>query len=336
MVDDGRPPAGGGGADGSDAWFDTSETPRQPPAPPPRGVVYGGDPRGSVYEQLRSGRDDIWPLEHPDQPLAPPPRSTIRPFLVGLVVGIALAAVSIVVFQIFSPDGTPTAVPTSATTSVPVETTLPDTSVPPQATTSTSSTTTTTTTTPVPSTLTSVPADPIEPVGDPLAISDLRLAAGGIGPILIGRPAAEALGRLVASLGPPDGDSGVTVATGAFGACAGEPVRVVRWGPLAAIVTYDADGAGLFSAYRLDLSLGGLDSRAATISTLSGLRAGDTVTDLQRIYADFTIEYVDEPGIGPIFELRQIGETALLIWGPVTSFEDDGLVTGIYSTDACP
>ena len=92
----------------------------------------------------------------------------------------------------------------------------------------------------------------------------------------------------------------------------------------------------MLAAFRLDSTLGGLDTRAATISTLSGLRAGDAVSELESIYGgDFSIDLLEDNGEGTIFELRRSTEADLLLWGPISSVEEDGTILGIFSPDAC-
>ncbi len=318
------------------AWFSpTAETPAVRPAPP--GVVYtssrGEPPRRGEdpYQPLRNIEDgsSIWPLDDPGTPPARPPGGGFRPFLIGLIVGVVLAVVSVVGFQLLRPDSeeTATTVPSAGAT---VATDVAPTSTPG---TSAPDATSVPTTTP-PETVPTEPPPEIAPVGTPLDIAGLRLAANRIGPIDIGTSESEALGRLVASLGPPDEDSGEVTSSGELGSCPGDTVRVVRWGPLA-VVTVPSDAIRVLGGFRMDLALGGLDARAATIPTLSGLRAGDSVADLQSIYNEFTIDFLEEPELGLIFELRQPGEADLLLWGPVTSEADDGRVTGIFSPDPC-
>jgi hypothetical protein len=71
------------------------------------------------------------------------------------------------------------------------------------------------------------------------------------------------------------------------------------------------------------------------MSTLSGLRVGDTVDQLETIYSGFVIEYVIDPSAGLTFELRSQRGGELLLWGPVESQDAEALVTGIYSPDSC-
>ena len=311
-----------------DAWF---PPPREGPRPPPRGVVYQAStparPPTDPYHELRqmNDGDELWPLEDPRVPVAAPPRSGFTPFLVGLALGLTLAVVSIVGFQLFRRDAEQvpsTPVAGAVETTVAAETTLPVETVPEPAPTT------------VPTTIpeqveATVPA--IESFGTPLDIADLRLAADAIGVLSFGTEALPALGRLVASLGAPDDDTGDVVSAGELGTCVGDTIRVVRWGPLQ-VITAD----GVLAAFRLDSTLGGLDTRAATISTLSGLRAGDTVEDLETIYGgDFTISLLEDDGAGTVFELRRSSEADLLLWGPISSIEPDGTVLGIYSPEAC-
>ncbi len=329
MPDDQHPP--GSGRD--HAWFAPSGD-AAPRRVPPAGVVYGGTgsrvqtrPR-DPYQTLRDmgDEDQLWPLEDPGVPPARPPGSSFGPFLVGLLVGVVLAIVSVVGFQVFRrTPAVETTVPAAgaAVTTAPQPTSAPTTAPPVSTATSVAPATT------LPS---EVP--PIEPSGTPLDLRDLRLAANAIGPIGFGAPAPQALGRLVSSLGEPTTDTGDFVSSGEMGTCPGDTIRVATWGPLAAVAIPGGDGQVL-GGFRLDLALGGLETRAATISTLSGLRAGDTVEEMQTIYEDFTIDFIEEPDLGLIFELRRANEADLLLWGPVTSDEPDGIVTGIFSPDPC-
>jgi hypothetical protein len=91
----------------------------------------------------------------------------------------------------------------------------------------------------------------------------------------------------------------------------------------------------VFASYRLDLRYGGITSPTTDRATLSGLRVGDTVGDLERIYAGLVIEYVVDSDVGLVFELRGERGGELLLWGPVESQNADALVTGIYSPDSC-
>jgi hypothetical protein len=255
-----------------------------------------------------------------------PPGRPRSPFLTGLAVGALLVAFSIAAFQLLGSDDTGDAA-TTTTTTAPDSTTGGDTDT--TMTTDTTAPDSTTTTTAV-----VTPPDPYTAVGDPIPIEELQLTTNGVGPITFGTPAAEAAGRLIASLGEPDADSGPVVSTGAYGTCPGVTERIVRWGPLAAIMRIDDAGAATFAGYRLDLSYGGLSSPATELATFSGLQASDTVAELNEIYSGLQIDFLVAPPLGEVFELR--GEDgALLLWGPVTSSQDDGIVLGIYAPDAC-
>ncbi len=309
-----------------EAWF----RPQDPPPPGstyPRGVVAGGagtDP----YRRLRHIEEDdgSWPFDDPG--MAPPRTSRMPPFIVGLILGAVLAAGSVFVFNLLAPTDEPSAAPTTSgatTTSTPATTTPPATetsSTGPAGTTSTSVATTTTTTLPA-----------IEPSGDPIAVDDLRLAANAIGPLQFGSAGTDVLGRLVASLGEPDADTGPITGDGTLGTCPGDVVRIVRWGPLSVVVTGEPAG---FVSYRLDIASGGLDDPAAQLATLSGLQVGDDIATLESIYDSFTISYVEDPELESlVFELRRQADDRLLLWGPISSAASDGVVTGIFSPDSC-
>ncbi len=177
------------------------------------------------------------------------------------------------------------------------------------------------------------PVEPpaIEPIGEPIALADLTLGVDGIGPLEIGADATTVLGRLVATFGAPDDDRAL-VSDGTFSGCPGEAVRVVRWGTLA--VTTIPGGAGeVFAGYRVDLDFAAGDAGPA-LETISGLRAGDTVADLRRVYAELDLQFF-EATAGAVFELRRPSDGTLLLTGPLTGVDDGSQVRGIYSPDLC-
>ncbi len=278
------------------------------------------------YEDLTdlTGGDPVPPLEDASVPIATPPRS---PLLTGLIVLLILVVLSIAAFQFLREDE-PT-VDAGTTTTTVVDDTAATATTSPDA---TPATTAAVTTEPAPG-----GTGAYGPVGEPIPIADLGLAVDAIGSIALGSPAAEAIGRLIATFGEPDEDTGPVTSTGTFGACAGETERIVRFGPLATVVVIDADGTETFAGYRLDLAFGGLSHPAASLETLSGLAAGNSIRQLRQTYEAFDVDILShpDPDIDNIFELRSRNTGNLLLWGPVSSPEDDGFVRGIYSPDAC-
>lgn len=267
-----------------------------------------------------TGEEPLPALEDPGVPPAQPPRS---PLLTALIIGLLLIALSIAFFQLLRSDDETADGGTTTTTSA---TEGPDdvVTVGPGA-----STEATSSTTEGP-----IEFEPYEASGEPIAIADLTLVVNGIGPLDFGIPAADAIGRLITSLGEPDEDTGPRASTGAFGVCVGDTERIVRWGPLAAILTV-AGGTETFQGYRMDISYDGASASQATeIATLSGLRVADPVSQLERIYgSSFDIAYEVDETLGETFRLS--GESGLLLYGPVTSSEATGFVTGIYAKDVC-
>ena len=294
---------------------DVPEVTMRRPTPPPADDT-------SPYDGLEDlTAEEPWPLGGgPSEPPRTP--STLPPFLVGLVVGIALAAVSVVAFVVFGSDDEPAA--TTATTVVPTSTTDTTLAV-------------TTTTVVIPTTeatATAAPSAPLEAVGEPLALEDLSMAASGLGDLRFGDNGDTVLGRLVATFGQPDEDSGTFISTADYGTCDGDVARFVRWGPLA-VVVLEPESDPSFAAYRLDLDFGGIESLAAELRTVSGVRAGDTVATLESIYSDtFNISYEVDLEDGLEFQLLD-SEGGLLLHGPVTSADPDGVIRGIYSPDSC-
>ena len=208
------------------------------------------------------------------------------------------------------PVVTPTTVPptTSApptTTEAPATTTLPETTIP-------------TTTIPDPAS--------VGAWGEPVDVSRLTLKADAIGPIEVGTPAADAIGLLVASLGPPEA---IEVAGEEYGLCADEDGRVVRWAELNAIVLGTLDD-GVFVGYQYREPT--VPTRAIDLATPSGIRLGDDIATLNEVYGRYTLNYETTSGKST-FQLSRDGE--LLLWGPISSSEDNGRVEGIYSPASC-
>lgn len=265
--------------------------------------------------------------DEPQAPLTTPPRS---PLLTGLIVLLLLVVASIAAFQFLrdddeDPEEAAPVTTTSLANEAPTESTVPG------DTPTTVATETTVTTV-------DVPTDTFisyEPFGEPIPLGELKLAVDAIGPIILGSRAEESVGMLVASLGPPDEDTGPVISTGAYGACEGSLERILRFGALRVIVLIDDDGTQTFAGYRLDLAYGGLSSDAVGLQTLSGLGAGNSVRQLEQIYKSFTVEFLTDSVLGDIYELRSKNTGNLLLWGPVSSPDAEGFVRGIYAPDAC-
>lgn len=276
------------------------------------------DPYGDLTDL--TGDEPVPPLEDPDTPAATPPGS---PLLTGLVVALLLVALSVAVFQLLSgDDGEPEAAVTSTTSA-------------PDGSTTTAPPASTTTTVALP------PAAPYPPLGPQIPVGKMKLMTNrirvqddNISDLAFGDAAADAVGALTASFGDPDEDTAWQVSTGEWGVCIGDLERIVRFGPFAAIITFEGD-ADIFNGYRQDVQFGDLGSPASQLETLSGLRAGDTVGDLQTIYADQTVELLSDPDIGPFFELRGADSNELILWGPIGGQAATDPVLGIYAPDIC-
>lgn len=275
-----------------------------------------------------AGVDPRAPIAAPSEPTSPEleawsPRRRRREWGRWVVPGVLAGAVVAVYGLIFTGvvgAGGSSPAPTSSTGPVTSLTAAP----PPSTTTTTEPPTTTTTSTEPPTTTTTVPGpEAFPPAGDPVTVDDLRLAAAGIGPLELGSPFAEVAGRLAATLGQAD-------ASGPAGAdldlCPASQGMWLRWGAL----TIVADGTGpaaTFAAYRYDLPADGTNPDPL-LRTVSGLQLGDTVADLERTYARYTISYVVVDG-GSRFVLRD-GEDVLLR-GPVSTTDPDGAILGLWS-----
>lgn len=248
--------------------------------------------------------------------------------LFGVVAAAVLVLAGLAFFGVFDSSVSSTSLPPvtsaapEATTTTPAD---PTTTVArPTTTTSTSSTTSTT-----------VAAVSIEPIGEPVDSDELRLQPDGIGELRFGDDATQVLGVLAASLGPPGADSGPTVSAGEHGTCPGDPVRIVTWGGLTVVATIDEqDGRETFSSYRLDARGADPDEFASGLLTAGGMAVGDTIAELEAIYGDdLEVSYTEDRLEGPVFELRDQG--VLVLWGPITSDDPDGTVTGVFSPVDC-
>ncbi|RPI23969.1 MAG: hypothetical protein EHM57_03290 [Actinobacteria bacterium] len=248
-----------------------------------------------------------------------------------LIPGVLAGAVVIVYAMIFLGflDGGPTPTTSAApeTTIPPTTTAAPATTAPIVTTTVAAAPTTTEATTATTSTTLVDFASQITPSGEAVPLNRLTLRSSSIGPIEFGTPAAEAAGRLLASLREPD-TSGV--AGSELGLCPGETGFWLRWGELTTVFRGDPEN-GTFVAYRYATPEGPATSHLE-LTTLSGLRLDGSVEDLETTYSQFTIRYEDVAGT-PHYSVLD-GEE-LLLWGPVSSTEPSGTIEGIHSPEPC-
>lgn len=270
-----------------------------------------------------TGDEPLPPMEPPTTPPAQPPGS---PLLTGLIIGLLLIALSVAVFQLLGPDDDGTAAPSTTTTTDGSSTTTTD---PDTSTSSTSPTT---------SLPNGVPYQAVPPAFDvdrlKLITNGMRINDNDVKDLEFGDDADVAIGRLVASFGDPTEDTGWQVSTGQYGVCAGDLERVVHFGPYAAVVTKPG-GNEIYDGYRFDLTYGDLSNEAAGLETLSGLTIGDTVAALKNIYSGEVVEFLTDPKLGDIYEVRGSTSGSLLLWGPVEGPTDEDRVVGIYAPDVC-
>lgn len=226
--------------------------------------------------------------------------------------GFAAVAIASLAFIFLSGDSTATSTTIAAS----------ETTVPTDTTTATADTTTTTSA----STTTAAEVFPgpsdWPAVGDPIELVDLTLKADGIGPIDIGTPIADAAGALTASLGE-------ATEAGIDGLCPPDESYWLQFGQLTAI--FDGhDSSATFVSYKYDEPTG--SEIELGLMTPSGIAIGDTVDDLISTYTQYTIsnEVIDSKDY---FRLSDGGE--LLLWGPLSSADPEGIIEGIYSPSAC-
>ncbi|MGI9666694.1 MAG: hypothetical protein ACR2N2_06270 [Acidimicrobiia bacterium] len=291
-------------------WIDERVDPDAGVVPSPAGTDEAAAAGAAVI--AGGALDDTGEFAFEDWTMPPEKPRSKALWLIPIVLLAGLAVLWAMVF-LDSDQATTTTVEAAPTTTV-VETT---TTVSDTTTTSPETTTSTSTTTTVPW----PPPSAWSPVGDPIPAEDLPLMAAGIGDLDFGQSIEDVAGMLTASFGEAE-------LSGVDGVCGPEEGYWLQWGELQ--VTFDGYEAGsTFVSYQYedvgsDTSLG--------LVTLSGLALGDTVETLKTIYSQFTItfEIIDNRDY---FRLLSAGE--LLLWGPVTSPENDGIVEGIYSPSPC-
>ncbi len=300
-------------------WIDTTiqDVPVRQSGPTPRAT-----PAGASNVEPDFAQDDTGEFSFDDWTLPPEPRRRVAVWLIPLLFVIAAGGVWAVTS--LGTDATPEPTIAAAPSSLPpatIGTVAPPTTTPPQATTTVEQTTTTVApTTTVPSF-----AQPSrwDVQSTPVDAAELTLRAEGIGPIDVGTPIEEAAGILTASLGEAD-------AAGIDGLCQPQESYWLQWGRFKAIFNGDGAGAELVS-YRYEISDTAVDD--VELTTLSGVALGDSITDLQDTYKVYTVSF-EIIGSTDYFRLSDGGQ--LLLWGPVTSTDPTGTITGIYSPSPCP
>lgn len=283
----------------------------------------------AVYRKLLDSEpaSPLWAEGESDDPLAMPLAARERKREVWPT---ALAAGVIAVIAIFgltrlfgsSNDSPVEVLGIAADTTAATTTTLPATSTTEAPTTTTVPASTTTTSTLQPLT--------VIPTGQPIPQSRMRLGAFALEPFAFGENFNSVLGRLGASLDDASDITRPGISNGEFGTCAGDLIQTVRWGRLLVIGVEDEAGVMSFAGYRIDASYD--DFRYPVLRTISGVGVGDRITDLQSAYP--RVSYLNDESVGLVFQVTN-SAGSVLIWGPVTSNEASGEITGIYSPNSC-
>ena len=161
------------------------------------------------------------------------------------------------------------------------------------------------------------------PAGDVLTVDEFPMKASGLGPLDFGMPIEEVAGLLTAGFGE-------AIASGVDRVCPPDETYWLQWGDL--MVIFDgSDPGSSFVSYRNEVSE--VSGPAMGFATLSGLKLGDSVADLRSTYQAYTISF-ERVDSTTYFNLLGGGE--LLLWGPLSSPEADGVIEGIYSQSPCP
>ncbi|MDH3730921.1 MAG: hypothetical protein OES13_07360 [Acidimicrobiia bacterium] len=173
----------------------------------------------------------------------------------------------------------------------------------------------------------------IDPVGDAIATSEMRIFETGFGPLEFGDDGVTAVGRLVATLGQPDEDTGQVPSPDADGAfCTGDMQRQVRWGSLSFLNRVGSDGSETFTAVLLRSADASDPDPGGSAATLSGLKLGTPLSELRSLYDGFKIDVF--PDDGNTYEIRAGSDGRLLLWGTTTGADPD-VVTSIRSPLRC-
>lgn len=278
-------------------------------------LLSGKDASGPVPPPPIPGVDDTGEFDFDDWTLPPEqPKSKAR-WIIPILLLIAVVVVWGLVFIDRGPSTTNTIAAETTTTEGAV-TTLPETTTTAVETTTSTTPETTTTTIPYP-----LPED-WPPSGDSIGLDELTLKASSIGPLEFGSPIGDVAGQLTMTAGEAQ-EAGID------GTCGPEEGYWLQFGALRALFDGWEDDS-TFVSYRYEEVGTGPD---LGLTTLSGLALGDTVADLKAIYgSSYTIsfELIDSKDH---FRLSDGGE--LLLWGPVSGTEDDGIIEGIYSPSPC-
>jgi hypothetical protein len=281
----------------------------------------------AVYRKLMDTEETPNPLwTETDDPLALPLPARDRPrefwptaILAGVIALIAIFGLS----RLFGADAKE---PVEVLGVTAVESTVPTTATTLPATTTTEATTTTT----VAPTTTTLPPLTVIASGPPIPLSELRLAALGLDPFAFGDNYNTVLSRLGASLDEASEVTRPGISNGEYGTCEGDVIQTVRWGRLLVLGVEDDDGIMRFAGYRLDSTYDTF--RYPAVRTRSGIGVGDSIGALESAYSRVT--YLNDESVGLVFQVRN-GNGALLIWGPVTSRDATGEISGIYSPNTC-
>jgi len=259
--------------------------------------------------------DDTGEFDFDDWTLPPEPTRSRALWLIPLVVILGVAALWFVVFvESDGEDSAPNIVVASTSISLATDTTAVVATT--DATTTSSSTTTTLILYP--------PADSWKPIGDSIPTSELSLKAAGIGPIDFETPITDSAGALVASLGKAQA-AGIDSQS-----CPDTEWYWLDWGDLRGFFDGYAQDAE-FIAFRYERDGSGTPN--PQLETLSGIQLGDTVEELHKTYVSYTVSFEVIEG-KDFFRLSDGGD--LLLWGPLTGTDPQGMIEGIYSPDPCP
>jgi len=241
--------------------------------------------------------------------------------LMGLVGVLLASAIVLTVFALLRQDNPGELVDQTTTTSVAAQTTASPLET---------STTTSLPSTTQPAETTSSSASTTSTLADPLAA--LALNPTGIGDVIFGSDADEAVSELSAVLGSPTEDTGWTPS---FETCPGTEARVVRWTSFQAFFTNGAtewgpEGTRHFFHYGQSIRAGG--GEVIDLVTQTGIGINSTLGELASAYSD-EVTISDDPVFGPFWEVDVAG--AGVLCGTAGAIGDSGMIDSINGGSGC-
>jgi hypothetical protein len=159
------------------------------------------------------------------------------------------------------------------------------------------------------------------------------LESDGLGIVDLGATVDETIEIIASRLGGADSDSGWVNATGSFGTCPGNIVRVVRWASLRLFFSDGPTEFGEDARHFFFYSQSPVETDTVIdLKTEEGIGIGSTVAELRAAYGP-SVTISSDTHFGVTFTI-DTGEPGLLS-GTLTESIDTGLVTSLAGGFGC-